>query len=224
MSYLLTSVRQMQQERKQIRKSIMKRIVTIMFMSFLLTQCSIDRTVQNLIQSEIQTLRAFENIDSKSRLRICEIDEPGQKLWLCLTFVSKETEKALINEEIKLYHTSTIGEYEPTNPKDESTARLNGTVFTDDKGQIFIQTILPGDYGSSADNRHIHTTVKNAKPEAYDIHFEQYTGGMNKNFISGSDQHFLANLKQTEDSTLITFLTIAVKNYKQGNGKGRSEF
>ena len=207
-----------------LEKAMMKRIVTIILMSFLLTQCSIDRTIQNLIQSEIQTLRAFENLDSKSQLRICEIVEPGQKLWLCLTFVSKETEKPLINEEVKLYHTSTSGEYKPTDPNDESTARLNGTVFTDDKGQIFVQTILPGDYGSSADNRHIHTTVKNAKPVAYDIHFKQYTGRMSKNFISGSDQHFLANLKQTEDSTLITFLTIEVKNYKKENGNGRSEF
>ena len=196
----------------------MKRIVILILMSLLLTQCAIDRTIPELTQSEIQTLRAFENLNNNNQVRISELSELGQKLWLCLTFISKETRNPLINEEIKLYHTSTIGEYEPTDPKDESTARLNGTVITNEKGQIFVQTILPGDYGSSADNRHIHTTVKNAKPVAYDIHFKQYTGKMGKNFISGSDQHFFADLKQTKDSILVTFLTIEVKAYKKESG------
>ena len=35
---------------------------------------------------------------------------------------------------------------------------------------------------------------------------------MGRNFISGSDQHFLADLKKDEEETLITFLTIEVKN------------
>ncbi len=113
---------------------------------------------------------------------------------------------------IHLYHTSAAGEYKPTDPNDESTARLNGTVLTDEKGRVFVQTILPGDYGRSADNRHIHTTVKDARPEAYDIHFKQYTGKMGSRFINRSDQHFLADLKQTKDSLLVAFLTLEVKN------------
>jgi len=185
-----------------------------MLMSALFTQCSIDRTIQNLSQSDIQTLRKFENLAARHQVQLSKLTEPGQKLWLGLTVVSKETNQPLINEEIKLYHTSSDGEYNPSDPNDESTARLNGTVLTDDKGHVFVQTILPGDYGSSADNRHIHTTVNSAKPVAYDIHFEQYTGEMSRNFILGSDQHFLANLKQTVDSTLVSFVTITVKNYK----------
>lgn len=192
----------------------MIRILTILFISILFTSCSIDRTIHNLSQSEIQTLSTFQNLDDNNQVRISELSEPGQKLWLCLTFISKETKKPLINEEVNLYHTSSNGDYEPKNPEDESTARLNGTVFTDSKGQIFVQTILSGAYGSSTDNRHIHTTVKNAKPVAYDIHFKQYTGKMGNNFINGSDQHFLADLKQTKDSILVTFLTIEVKNYE----------
>ena len=69
-----------------------------------------------------------------------------------------------------------------------------------------------GDYGSSADNRHIHTTVFGAQPEAYDIHFKQYTGVMGKRFVKNSDQHFLADLKRSADGSLIGFLTIEVKN------------
>jgi len=194
-----------------------KRAITVLVMGFLLSQCSIDRTIPKLSQSEIQNLQAFENLNPKSQLRLSEITEPGQKLWLCLSFISRETKRPLIKEEISLYHTSAKGEYQAKDPNDETSARLSGTVFTDDKGRVFIRTILPGDYGSSADNRHIHTTVKNAKPVAYDIYFKQYTGRMGQNFINGSDQHFLTNLKQLEDSTLITFLTIEVKNYQKEN-------
>ena len=118
----------------------------------------------------------------------------------------------LANQKIHLYHTSDEGEYEPSNPNDESTARLSGAAVTNSKGQLFVKTILPGDYGSSADNRHIHTTVENAHPEAYDINFKQYSGLMSTNFIEGSDQNFLADLKHTKDSILVAFVTMEVKN------------
>jgi len=35
---------------------------------------------------------------------------------------------------------------------------------------------------------------------------------MGKNFTEGSDQHFLADLRMTKDSSLVCFLTIEVKN------------
>ncbi|MBF4983451.1 hypothetical protein FNJ87_03580 [Nonlabens mediterrranea] len=202
----------------------MKKILTIIFISILFTQCSIDTTIQSLSQTEKQTLSSFQNLNKNNQVQISELSESGQILWLCLTYISKETKRPLNNEEVNLYHTSSDGDYKPTNPKDESTARLNGTVHTNNKGQIFVQTILPGDYGTSANNRHIHTIVKNTKPVAYDIHFKQYTGNMGNNFINGSDQHFLADLKQTKDSILVTFLTIEVKNHKKENGNGGSEF
>ncbi len=189
----------------------MKKLVALILTSLLYTHCSIDRNILPLNNIELERLETFKDFEPNNRIQISDESEVGQKLWLCLTFESKENNEPLINQKIQMYHTSSKGEYEPSNPNDESTARLNGEVFTNEKGQVFVQTILPGDYGSSADNRHIHTTVENAKPEAYDIHFKQFTGHMGKNFISGSDQHFLADLRKTDDSTLVTFLTIAVK-------------
>ncbi|GAB5399499.1 MAG: hypothetical protein Aureis2KO_10840 [Aureisphaera sp.] len=190
-----------------------RKLITLTLISFLCIQCAIDRTVSPLSEIEVEKLAVFQNLESKNKIQICDENEIGQKLWLCLTVVSKESEEPIINEEIKLYHTSTAGEYELTNPADPSSARLGGTVITDEEGRVFVQTILPGDYGSSADNRHIHTTVNNARPDAYDINFEQYTSTMGRNFINGSDQHFLANLKQTKDNVLVTFLTMEVKNW-----------
>ncbi|MCB0705518.1 MAG: hypothetical protein KDC34_09425 [Saprospiraceae bacterium] len=180
--------------------------------------CSIDRTILPLDNIEIETLAEFKSLESQNQVQIAPENEPGQKLWLCLTLVSAENKEPLPNQKIHLYHTSSVGEYEPSDPTDESTARLNASVFTDEKGRIFVRTILPGDYGRSEDNRHIHTTVENARPEAYDIHFKRYTSRMSHNFISGSYQHFLADLKQTADSTFVTFLTIVIKSPENNKG------
>ena len=144
-------------------------------------------------------------------MQITNSDEPGESLILCLTFVEKDSGNPLSDQRVHFYHTNTNGEYNPSVANDESTARLGGSAMTNSKGQILVQTILPGDYGSSADNRHIHTTVFGARPEAYDIHFKQYTEGLGRNFIDGSDQHFLADLKRNSEGALITFLSIEVK-------------
>jgi protocatechuate 3,4-dioxygenase beta subunit len=174
--------------------------------------CSIDRSMSSLSEPELSTLKRFKMFPLENQLNICDDNEPGQRLMLCLTFISKESKKPLPNLNVHLYHTSIDGEYNPSNVNDETTARLNGSVVTNKEGEAFVETILPGDYGSSADNRHIHTTVDAAKPQAYDIHFKQYTGRMGRNFINGSDPHFLADLKQTDDSTLVAFVTMEVKN------------
>ncbi len=185
---------------------------TFMLVILFLTNCSVDRKIALLTEDELIELNDYMKLNKKNKVTISEENEPGQKLWLCLTFVSKETKEAVINQNIHLYHTSTTGDYEPSDPNNESTARLNGQAYTDRNGKLFVQTILPGDYGSSIDNRHIHTTVINASPEAYDIHFKQYTSFFGEKFNANSDQFFLANLKQTKDSVLVTFLTIEVKS------------
>ena len=176
-----------------------------------LAQCSSPNETVFLDATEIERLQNFENLDSAHRVQISEEDEPGEKLWLCLQFVSKTNGEPLPDQYVHFYHTDSDGEYQPHNPNDESTARLNGAARTNHAGQLFVQTILPGAYGSSPNNKHIHTTVKGAHPEGYDIHFKQFTGLMGGRFINRSDQHFLADLKYMADSTLVSFLTIEVK-------------
>ena len=177
--------------------------------------CSIDRTIAEASEKENTTLRKFQNLPNKNILKITTKNEPGEELLLCLTFIDKESKIKLSNQLVHFYHTSTNGNYELTDPNDESTARLNGQSMTTDMGQIYIETILPGSYGSSDDNRHIHTTVFGAKPEAYDIHFKQYTDYMGNRFIKGSDQHFIADLKKTKEAKLVGFVTIEVKKPDQ---------
>ena len=176
-----------------------------------LISCSIDRGTNSISSAETGILENFQQLGPAHQLQINEPDEPGRPLTLCLTFVDNSTGEPISNQEVHFYHTDTNGEYNPKVSGSESTARLSGSAITDADGKILVQTILPGDYGSSEDNRHIHTTVFGAKPEAYDIHFKQYTGGMGKRFVDGSDQHFLADLKRNNDGSLITFLSIEVK-------------
>lgn len=188
----------------------------LIFLALFIFSCSIDRTILEISDNERAILATFQELPSKSILKITDEKEPGEKLILCLTYIDEESRKSLPNQLVKFYHTSTNGNYEQTDPNDESTARLRGKAFTDDKGRIYIETILPGDYGSSSDNRHIHTTVIRTRPKNIDIHFKQYTGYMGNRFIKGSDNHFLADLKKTKEDKLISFLTIKVKKPNQG--------
>jgi protocatechuate 3,4-dioxygenase beta subunit len=178
----------------------------------LLCSCSIDRTMSSLTTDELRRLEDFRKLKKENALHIGSEKEEGEALTLCLTFVEKESKQILSNQRVHFYHADSNGEYQPSVLNDESTARLNGEATTDDQGRIYLKTTLPGDYGSSKDNRHIHTTVFGAKPEAYDIHFKQYTTYMGSRFAKGSDQHFLADLKKDDNDNLVAFLTIEIKN------------
>ena len=173
--------------------------------------CSVDRTIHDIGEQKMLLFKQYKELDSASKLKIANSDEPGERLLLCLQFVHKKDQKILANQKVKFYHTNTKGEYMPINPGDESSARLSGTAITDKNGKLFLETILPGDYGSTDDNRHIHSTVFGASPEGYDIHFKQYSSYMSKRFIEGSDQHFLADINRMKDGRLIVFLTISCK-------------
>ncbi|WP_436517689.1 hypothetical protein [Ekhidna sp. To15] len=185
----------------------------IKYLPFLfLFACGIDRDIPELTKIELTKLQEYTRMDPVHRVQISDDFESGESLLLCLRFVDLSSREPLNNQIIHFYHADADGEYRPTIPGDETTARLSGDAVTDVEGQVFLKTTLPGDYGSSSDNRHIHTTVFGATPAAYDIHFKQYTGFMGARFIDGSDQHFLAYLKKDARGNLVSFLTIEVKN------------
>jgi protocatechuate 3,4-dioxygenase beta subunit len=187
------------------------RKIAVIFSCFLCVQCSVDRTILTISKTETITLAEFQKLDSMSTLFITDDEEPGEKLILCLTFIDVDSKKIVSNQRVSFYHTATDGEYEPSNPNDETTARLNGTTKTDEAGNIYVKTILPGDYGSAENNRHIHTTVYGARPEAYDIFFKQYSSRMGTLMNSGNNQIFFADLKKTADDILVCFVTIEAK-------------
>jgi len=188
----------------------MKKITTIIS-CILLFNCSIDRTISPITSSENVILERFQKLDKSNKSFISNENEPGENLLLCLTFIDKISKKPLSNHQASFYHTSTDGEYQPSNPNDETTARLNGTAKTNKFGEIYIETILPGNYGNSPNNRHIHTTFYKFKPKNYDIFFKQYSEAFGNFMNSGKDQLLLADLKKTRDNKLVCFMTIEVK-------------
>ncbi|MEO9484607.1 MAG: hypothetical protein ABJG47_14210 [Ekhidna sp.] len=193
-----------------MNKKNMRSIYYSLLTMLLITSC-MDKEIRSLSLSDKETLSEFKELPMENICVIAGADEPGQPLLLCLTLFNKETLKPLSGQRISFYHTSTEGTYDPVVSDDESTARLNGSGVTDSLGRIFVRTILPGDYGSSNDNRHIHTSVFDAHPSAYDIHFKQYSGIMGRRFIDGSKQHFLADLVSDNNQNLVTFLDMYIE-------------
>ena len=92
-----------------------------------------------------------------------------RRLVILGRLVSAESGIPIPYQGIQIYHADHEGTYDETVPGDETTARINGFVRTDSKGRFMVSTVLPGDYGSTSNNRHIHTTVAGAKPEGYDF-------------------------------------------------------
>jgi protocatechuate 3,4-dioxygenase beta subunit len=75
----------------------------------------------------------------------------GISFHVKLTFL-KADGSPLVNEEIYLFHTDSRGYYltdttfNPTRQPGENRARIFGYAKTDGKGQIFVETIRPGNY------------------------------------------------------------------------------
>ncbi len=192
---------------------MMSKIGRLLFLILLFlwfSGCAPDRTIEYIGEEDKSTYQKFLLLESQHQMQIANEAEPGERLHLCLKFKNAANQQILEEHFVYLYHTSTKGEYEPSNPLDESTARLRGTAATDPEGRIFASTILPGAYGSD-DNRHIHTTVSGAKPDGYDIHFKQYSTFMFNLFSGSNDQLFFADLKRLENGDLVTFVTILPK-------------
>lgn len=193
---------------------IVNRILGVCILLFCASCVAQQREFIKINEKEEVTLKEYESLPNSAKLQMASVDEPGDKLILCLTFIDKKTKKPLQDQDVLLYQTSNDGDYHPKVAGDEKTAKINGLGFTDAKGRLFIQTILPGSYATSGDNRHIHTKVFGARPTAYDMHFKQYTSSRMRRFIESRDQFFLIDLKHTKEGKLIGFLTIEVKNPK----------
>jgi protocatechuate 3,4-dioxygenase beta subunit len=110
------------------------------------------------------------NTDDGNILLLATANEPGKKLTVNFLITDKKTGEPLPNTEVYLYQADTNGEYHPSDPADESTAKLSGVIMSDDSGRFIVKTILPGEYEESG-NRHIH--IHYARAEGY-----EQTGGV----------------------------------------------
>lgn len=191
----------------------MRKLLAILSILFALAACSIDREIKEMTPIEERAFADFQRLPEKSKVSLVSDDEPGETLYICGTLVDDEDTVIIPKAEILFYHTGVDGEYDESIPGEESTARINGRLVTNDVGRFFVKTILPGNYPRRTDNRHIHTLVRGARPEAYDIHFRQYTDFLASEFIRGSDQHFNVYLKRAASGDLVIFVKMVVNYY-----------
>lgn len=82
-------------------------------------------------------------------------EEPGQRLTLFGTVIDENTGEPIPNTQVYLYQADANAAYTPSDPTDESTARLSGEVSTGPDGQFTVYTIVPREYDVPG-NRHIH--------------------------------------------------------------------
>jgi protocatechuate 3,4-dioxygenase beta subunit len=91
--------------------------------------------------------------------------EPGQPLTIRGTVLDRATNEPIPGASLYLYQTDSSGEYLPSDPDDNATARLSGEVATGETGQFVVHTVLPGEYDRPG-TRHIH--LHYARAEGYE--------------------------------------------------------
>ena len=129
-------------------------------------------------------------IDRAHTIRLADADEPGQRLTLFGRVVDAENNEPIPDALVYLYHADANGEYLPTDPNDESTAKLSGEITTDDKGRFQVETIVPREYDQPG-NKHIHLHYVRAEGYAetggvilfeYDVNEEVRTWALETGF------------------------------------------
>lgn len=99
-----------------------------------------------------------------STISLAPFDEPGQRLVLSGSVIDSQTGEPISQAQVYLYHADANGQYQPSNPQDESTARLSGEVITNVDGKFTVSTIVPREYDQPG-NRHIH--LHSARADGY---------------------------------------------------------
>lgn len=84
-------------------------------------------------------------------------DEPGTPLVLVVQVVDATTGAPVPHADVLLYQADDAGAYRPSDPADESTARLRAEGRADELGRFAVRTVLPGEYPDQPPgNRHVH--------------------------------------------------------------------
>lgn len=171
----------------------------------------VDRTMEPADDALRAEIAHHDRPGTPHRLLLAPDDEPGRRLLILGRLLRKEDGLPLAHHPLDVYQADHTGDYREAVAGQEATARLRGSVQTDSLGRFLISTVLPGDYGSTADNRHVHTTVDGAQPSAYDFYFKQYMNTGLAAWARGTDQAVVLDLKQAGGDTLVAAADLVVR-------------
>jgi len=181
---------------------------TLLFLLFLVifTQCSIgiDKTVNYTSEIENKILIEFQQLESKHKTIISNESEKGESIVLCLTFINKNNLKAITNQIVGFYNSSTSEILGMNKPTKNYASKTNGLAITDEKGRVFVKTFITKKKSS------ISTEIFDAHPQSGTIKFKQHLTQRGINFVLKHNDHFLADIKKTKNEHLVSFLTIEV--------------
>ncbi len=184
---------------------------TVVFLLLILVgnaQCQPTGDIPPLDARGKATLQQFQNLPSACRVYPAPENEPGTPLIICGTLLRKENRRPVPGASLLIYHTDTKGDYRQSEKNKPETARISGTVQTDERGRFLISTILPGKYNNQGEGGHIHLQVDGAQPGGYTFQFEQYSTLQDIQFINSNDQFFLVALSRDGQGRLVGFLDI----------------
>lgn len=190
-----------------------KHIIPAFCLLFFFSSCLFERHFESL--DDVETYETFKNLPATHQLNLLRRGEAGQTLDLCLTLINGTDGKALKRKQVEVYQANAKGDYEWEVPGDKKTAKLRGMALTDDKGRIFIQTLLPGDFGSSIDSRSIHLAVEGVSPKYFNLYFCQYANAALQKETKGASDQFLIDLKKDARSNLIGITELQIGGPKK---------
>ncbi len=172
-----------------------------------------DRNIGDADPNLLARLGALRELAPEHRLWLVTETEPGRRLFLLGRLLRLEDGTPIAHHPIELYQADHKGAYDEDTPGVEASARLRGAVRTDHLGRFLITTILPGDYGATEDNRHIHTRVPGAKPDGYDFYFRPYINRGLLSWAKRSDQAMVLDLKKMDSGALVASADLVVKAF-----------
>ncbi len=156
-------------------------------------------------------LELHEALPAEHGLVLAGEDEPGRRLTVLGRLVRSESGEPLAHRSIEFYQADSEGSYDEADPGVEATARIQGSVRTNDEGLFTLSTVMPGDYGSTKLNRHIHISVPGADPEAYDFYFRQFVNDGLRAWAEKSDQAILVDLQVSPSGRLVGSAVVPAK-------------
>ncbi|WP_137819587.1 twin-arginine translocation pathway signal protein [Pseudomonas sp. 2FG] len=104
---------------------------------------------QNCRPTEAEIIGPYYRFGAPFRARLADPDEPGDRLVLTGTVFSSDCHTPLPGALIEVWQANQAGLYDtnkPGNFTETTTFHLRGMLYTNEKGQYEIETIVPGRY------------------------------------------------------------------------------